>query len=173
MTEDFIKPTEDFVLWRKIDWIPFVIYYSVSSDGKVRNDRTGTMLSFYKVNGYNKVDLYRLDGEKVKYRVHRLVLEAFRGMFPDGEETDHINNIRDDNDLWNLHTMTHLKNVRKSKNIPVVQLTLDGKFVARWECGNDTRRYGYNVAHVNECCTGKHKTHHGYRWQYESDYINS
>lgn len=50
--------------------------YSVSSDGQVRNDKTGRILKQQLRNGYPAVRLY-IDGTHKLYMVHRLVAEAF------------------------------------------------------------------------------------------------
>ena len=48
------------------------------------------------------------------YMVHRFVYECFNGKIPDGKVIDHVNNIKDDNRLCNLHLMTHQENCKKS-----------------------------------------------------------
>ena len=48
------------------------------------------------------------------YLVHRFVYECFNGTIPDGKVIDHVNNIKDDNRLCNLHLMTHQENCKKS-----------------------------------------------------------
>ena len=52
-------------------------------------------------------------GQK-RYQVNRFVYECFNGIVPIGLEIDHINNIRDDNRLCNLHLLTPQQNRKKS-----------------------------------------------------------
>lgn len=54
---------------------------------------------------------------------------------------------------------------------PVVQLTMDGEFVARYPCARDAHRAGLgHYVVISKCC--KHQAQHsgGYRWLFESEY---
>lgn len=54
---------------------------------------------------------------------------------------------------------------------PVIQLTMDGDFVARYACARDAYRAGFgHYVVIGKCC--KHKAEHsgGYRWVYESEH---
>ncbi|MBR2772677.1 MAG: HNH endonuclease [Bacteroidales bacterium] len=56
-------------------------------------------------------------------------------------------------------------------SIPIVQLTLDGKFIKKWSCGREIQReLGINQSSIIQCCKGKIKSAGGYRWMYYSDY---
>ena len=70
--------------------------YEVSDDGQVRN-ASGRLLKLQPSNGYLRVEL----GRK-KYRVHHLVLTAFVGPCPPGQEAAHLNGDRQDNRVTNL-----------------------------------------------------------------------
>lgn len=60
--------------WKVIIGFP---KYSVSDDGRVRNNKTGKILTPYPdTNGYLTVGLYR-DSKRTPQRIHRLVAEAF------------------------------------------------------------------------------------------------
>ena len=48
------------------------------------------------------------------YMVHRFVYECFNSIIPDGKVIDHVNNIKDDNRLCNLHLMIQQENCKKS-----------------------------------------------------------
>lgn len=53
----------------------------------------------------------------------------------------------------------------------VVQLTLDGEFVKRWDSMTDvSKRLGYSQGNISQCCKGKYKSAYKYKWVYESDY---
>ena len=60
------------------------------------------------------------------------------------------------------------KNPNKKK---VVQLKLDGTYVATYDCIADAAKSvnGY-TSHISKCCKGKLKKHKNYMWIYETDY---
>lgn len=117
-------------------WLPVVGYeglYEVSDEGRVRSVdrfvehpnmlgpgrirgprkvfRRGTLLALSKSNGagHRCVGLSR-DGVATGKLVHRLVLEAFVGPCPDGQQCLHANDIGDDNRLSNLRWGTPKEN---------------------------------------------------------------
>ena len=106
-------------------WLPVVGWeesYEVSDLGNVRSlprlvvDRIRTRRLSGRLKkltptcyGYRAVTFNR-SGEVVQYKVHRLVLEAFVGPCPPGEEARHLNGIRHDNRLANLAWGTRIEN---------------------------------------------------------------
>lgn len=58
----------------------------------------------------------------------------------------------------------------KGTKQPVVQLSLDNKFIKQWDCIADTAKEGFNKNCVNACCIGRKKTHKGFKWMYLKDY---
>ena len=55
---------------------------------------------------------------------------------------------------------------------PVVQLTMEGEFVARWDCARDAHRAGFgHYVSISRCCL--HKAYHsgGFRWVFESEWV--
>lgn len=58
-------------------------------------------------------------------------------------------------------------------SIAVVQLELDGSFVAIWDSFMDIKRIlGFNICNINSCARGKLKTSSGFKWKYLSQYKN-
>jgi hypothetical protein len=91
--------------WKKI---PGYIKYSVSSNGKVRNDVTGRILVLTpNPSGYLKVGLYTK-----RWLVHRLVMLAFVG--PSKMQVDHIDEVKTNNRLDNLRYLSGRLNTRRS-----------------------------------------------------------
>ena len=101
-------------------WKPATGYeghYEVSDAGNVRSinrdvptiNRWGACTRFCPSqeiksstnNGYRRVMLTDANGVERNHLVHRLVLEAFVGPCPKGEETRHLNGERSDNRLEN------------------------------------------------------------------------
>ena len=87
--------------------------YVVSDQGRVVSLKgvTPTVLKGSPgKNGYPRVSLR--EGDTTTYRnIHNLVLEAFEGPCPPGEEVRHLNGIRTDSRLDNLTYGTNLDNM--------------------------------------------------------------
>ena len=99
-------------LWKTIDNYDS---YSVSSEGRVRNDATGRFLKgrFYS-KGYLQVGL-TIDGERNNHYIHRLVAIAF---IPNPEckpFVDHHDNNPANNSLENLRWATCSENSRNQR----------------------------------------------------------
>lgn len=64
--------------------------------------------------GYLHLDGYRRVGFRgVKYRVHRLIFLYHHGYFPENG-IDHVNRMRDDNQIENLREASHSCNMRNA-----------------------------------------------------------
>lgn len=110
-------PTPNPVTFKDIPGFPG---YRVGDDGTVwscLNSRWGVNPDRWKAlkpgkdtKGYLFVNLFL--GKVAHHRsVHRLVLEAFVGPRPEGQETRHLNGIRTDNRPENLCWDTHTENI--------------------------------------------------------------
>ena len=96
--------------------------YEVSTLGRIRRAigvagaRKGKILKPQRINcgsaeGYLFVHLYSSGRSKGLY-IHRLVMETFQGIRPDGKECCHRNGVRSDNRLSNLYWGTRSDNIR-------------------------------------------------------------
>lgn len=98
-------------------WRPVVGYedrYEVSDHGRVRSlhGRRGQGACILKpriVRRYPGVSLWRHGKSKNVY-VHRMVLEAFRGLRPEGRECGHLDGNHMNSRLENLAWITHKTN---------------------------------------------------------------
>lgn len=102
-------------IWRPI-W-SFEGWYDVSDQGRVK--RLGgtpfcpterVLKAIPDKDGYLNVSLWK-EGKEKRFKVHRLVAEAFLGSCPDGIQVNHINLIKTDNRLCNLEYVTPEENV--------------------------------------------------------------
>ena len=65
------------------------------------------------------------------------------------------------------------KKMSESNSIPIVQLSLGGKYIRSWKSGRDAgREGGFNPGRISDCCKGNRKSHKGYKWCYLSYYIS-
>ena len=92
-----------FEYWRHVRG--YIGLYMVSDKGRVKNLITGKIRK-PKVNekGYLFINLSKNHQTKNHF-IHRLVWEAFKYPIPDGWDVDHLNFIRDENNLDNLRIL--------------------------------------------------------------------
>jgi HNH endonuclease/NUMOD4 motif len=115
------------------EWRPVVGYegrYEVSNRGHVRRiapdsmGRTmslGRVLTQAKTAGYMRVGLC-VEGRQRSYLVHRLVAAAFIGPCPLGQETNHLDGIKDNNKLENLEYVTKSENIRHARSLGLLSI---------------------------------------------------
>lgn len=84
--------------------------YCVTKDGRIWSRKTKRFLRPYLSSGYFCVNLYKSPKARRK-QIHRLVLETFVGLRPEGMECCHNNGIRTDNRLENLRWDTRKNNI--------------------------------------------------------------
>ena len=118
--------------FRKINGYP---NYSVSDKGNVRNDSTGKILKGFNSNGYLRVELTNTERAK-KYRIHRLVADAFIPN-PDNKQcVDHIDNNKVNNNVENLRWATIQENTRNmsltGKNTSGYKGVSFNRFTQKW-----------------------------------------
>lgn len=91
--------------------------YEVSSDGRIRNARTGReMTPFRHPNGYLQT-VISSQGKRVGVRFHRMVCETFHGLPETSDlQVRHLNGMQDDNRADNLAWGTLSENMQ-DKNL--------------------------------------------------------
>lgn len=147
------------------DVVGYENIYGITSCGKVWSYKYKKFLEPGTDRlGYLRVNLFK-DGQKKNYRIHRLVAEAYLPNPDNLPEVDHIDGNKTHNYLNNLQWITHRDNVRKSKNKPILQYSLDGEFVREWECAHDVGKIVSK--NIYECLKGRRKSAYGYRWFYK------
>ena len=158
--------------------------YQVSNCGRVKSlnyMRTGEIVIMrprVHTGGYLRVGLCKYNKPKDHY-IHRLVLTAFVPNPLNKPQVNHIDEIKNNNYVYNLEWVTQKENNHHGtfqerrrntmKHIglkPVRQLTLDGKLVKIWPSIISTKIDGFNRCNISSCCTGNAKTHRGFRWEH-------
>lgn len=167
--------------------------YSVTDDGRIWSEKSQKWLKGVPTKvGYLIVTLY-VEGKKHMKTIHRLVAEAFIPN-PEGlpevnhRDEDKANNVvsnlewcstkyncnygtRNERVLAKCHTPEARAKDRATKQRiygkPVVQLTLDGKEVARFRCANEAaRQTGFAQGSISKVCRGERRMCGSYRWEY-------
>lgn len=142
--------------------------------------------------GYYVVNLYH-EGKMKQHHVHRLVAEAFMPNPNNLPVIDHISTITTDNRIENLRWCSIRDNVNnpisskrrldkcrallKGKfgkdaltHKPVIQYTLDGDFVKKWDCMMDACRfYHIDSGSLTRACQGEYHKVKGFAWRYIGD----
>lgn len=93
-------------MWKVISKYPT---YSISEDGKVRNNKTGRTLKINISSGYKKVAL-----NGVNCHIHRLLAEAFIPNPDNKKVVVHVDGNKLNNDLRNLRWQDDKYNETKS-----------------------------------------------------------
>lgn len=166
--------------------IDFSSKYEISNLGKVRNKETKQILKTYlDKDGYVLIALREpgTTGSPKCMRIHRLLMWNFVKQCD--LEIDHIDMNKQNNDLSNLQYVSHIENQNrlyksskgrnidktlkknaKQKRIPVVQYSLDGEFVNRYESIlSASKNNNINSGLISNCLRGKNKTGGGYIWK--------
>lgn len=95
------------------DFIPEIKdYYTITSDGEIYSDNSGLMKTRNrKGTEYQIINLSKLDGKKRTFRVHRLVMMAFKPVENMDElEVNHLDGDKKNNKLENLEWCTASEN---------------------------------------------------------------
>ena len=100
--------------------------YEANRDGIVRHVENKKDIGSLKKCGYILITVYDR-GIKKNYQKHRFIFECFHGKINDAKlVVDHINNIKTDNRLENLQSITQSQNMkkehRKGKNLPPIRV---------------------------------------------------
>lgn len=98
--------------------VGFAGLYEVSDLGRIRslprNSTRGQIMTGQKnLAGYFVVNLCKC-GRGYHKQIHRLVLESFVGLCPDGMECCHKDDDKSNNILFNLRWDTHRNNIKES-----------------------------------------------------------
>lgn len=161
-------------------WKPITDYvglYEVSSEGRVRNVKTGKILK-PKNNrrGYLFVGLHKNGAIKNRY-IHRLVAQAFIPNPNKLPEVNHKDEIKANNNLGNLEWVSHRDNsnygkrnerISKSMSKPIVQIDLSTGLIIKTYPSTTiaTRVTGINYDTISRAARGIYKSAGKFGWRY-------
>lgn len=173
-------------------------YYQVNPFGEIRRIHKHTayrkLKSVFDRYGYLYVCLSK-DGISKKYKVHRIVAEAFlenKSNLPhvnhkdENKQNNHYLNLEWCDCAYNNRYGTKRERISKTKtgksatwmigkigrycpNSKVVyQYDKNMNFIKEWECANQVEReLGFASSNINTNARGKMKTAYGFIWKYE------
>ena len=153
-------------------WKTIFERYEVSDDGVIRNKESKKILkTFINDKGYEIVSLW-LNGKDKKFRVHRLVADAFISNPENKAQINHIDGNKLNNRADNLEWSTHSENIMHRyyslrlglmRKVRCIETGLVYKSQKQAE-----RLTGINAANISSCCTHRPKyiTAGGYHWEF-------
>lgn len=160
-------------IWKQIPNYP----YSVSSLGRVKNDRTNLLLKGSVVCGYYKVRL-SFQGQVKDKLIHHLVYCVFNNLdeIPSGYTIDHKDANKLNNKLNNLQLVTLSENAMNalyktktnSTAKAVTQMTLNDEYIADFlSAAEAARKLGLDSSTISKVCRGVNKSHGGFHFKYK------
>lgn len=117
---------------------------------------------------------------------HRIIAEAFIPNPNNYPCINHIDGNKQNNNLNNLEWCTHQHNMKEAYRIglnskglgthlsnyhAVIQLDMNYNFIKEWDYIKlASLDLGIPEASISDCCRGKHKSTHNFRFVYKEDY---
>lgn len=165
-------------MWKKIIYNEQETNYSISDKGEVRKDANNYIMKLQIQQGYKHVTL-QINKKAKRFRVHRLVAEAF---IPNPENKPYVNHIdgnRQNNLVENLEWVTPAENTQHAvssglmlptRERSVVQFDLDGSKIAEFPSLREAaRQTNSNDEKICICCQLQRKQHNGFQWRYKNE----
>ena len=154
-------------------WLPVKGFprYEVSSEGRIRNVKTGRIMKLQdNTRGYKQVCLRDESGQHIQ-RVHRVVADAFYDGDHTGRDVNHIDGNKSNNAVSNLEFCTRSENInhafqtglkRPSRQMRIRIIETGVAYDSIRECA---RAIGGNQSAICKCLTGKEKSCKGYHFE--------
>lgn len=165
-------------MWKKIIYEGIETDYSVSDTGEVRKDANNYIMKQQVQQGYHHITL-QINKKAKRFRVHRLVAEAF---IPNPENYPYVNHLdgnRANNVVSNLEWTTPAGNTQHAvktglmmptKEREVVQFALSGEKIAEYRSLSEAARLTNSLNEkICMCCKLEREQHNGYQWRYKNE----
>ena len=157
-------------IWKDIEG--FEGYYQVSNMGRVKSlnyHRTGKekiLKGCDNGDSYLRVMLYK-DGKGKKYRVNRLVAQAFIENPDNLPEVNHKDKVRTNNCVDNLEWCTTQYNIDYSLSKAIIGINkVSGLILEFPSIAEAERQTGISKGNICSCLKGNYKSAGGYVWFY-------
>lgn len=154
-------------------WIPAKEFpqYEVSSDGEIRNRKTGRILKT-RPNGHGYLRLtVRQNNKQVPISVHRLIADSFYDGDHEGMDVNHIDGNKLNNHISNLEFCTRKENIRhafdtglrKPRGQIRFRIVETGQiYNSLRECERET---GFAETAISKCLRGIQDNYKGYHFE--------
>jgi hypothetical protein len=138
--------------------------YQISDKGRVKNVSRKSIRKLQEdKDGYLAVILAK-DKKQKRFRVHRLVCEAFSGVSPCGkEQVNHIDEDKKNNSPSNLHWCDAYENQTHSRGILKKFISPKGETFCAESYGSFAAKHGLNKRGLVGLVGGYQNTHKGWR----------
>ena len=150
--------------------------------GRTRTEKERVLKQEVNLHGYCTLRLCK-NSEYKRFFIHRLIANAFIPNPKNKSSINHINSIRDDNEIDNLEWVTHSENcihghkygnMKNSSKVhcgnvgkSVFQISRDGAVIRKYNTMTDASvSTGTLRTNIGLACRGKLKTAGGYKWAY-------
>ena len=128
--------------------------YQHHTDRRNKNSIFHRAIDKYGADAFTWTILVKVDGKENANKAEKYFIEKEGTLKPNGYN---MTKGGDGGSMWNVK--------------PVVQLTLDGEYVNRFESSCDAGRNGFEQSDVNACCRKAIQTCAGFIFMFESDYL--
>ncbi len=149
--------------------------YYTDSIGRNRLNKSIILKPVIGKDGYYKVVLIDNLEKRCTFRINRLVAELYIENPYNFLVVNHLDGNKLNNTYTNLEWTTHLGNNQHAKetglhsiNIPIIQQTLSGEFVAEFYSTRDAQKAtNIDGSCISKVCKGQRKSAGGYSWKYK------
>lgn len=165
-------------MWKKIIYENIETDYSVSDIGEVRKDTNNYIMKQQVQQGYCHVTL-QINKKAKRFRVHRLVAEAFIPNPKNYPFVNHLDGNRANNIVSNLEWVTSAGNtqhavrtglMQPTREKAVVQFSLSGNKIAEYKSLSEAARLtGSLNGKICQCCKLEREQHNGFQWRYKNE----
>jgi hypothetical protein len=181
LVDEFGKPEE----WRKVECGNYNNVWA-SHMGRIYTDYSGCWYGHTNVYDRKVVRVPTISGDTQAEYVHTLIALAFIGLPPEDKPTvDHFDGNSLNNRADNLRYLSggdntrhafaigkNRGNINSSLSKPVVQLTMDDKFINEFESAQEaSRQTKIDAASIRNVSAGKVNRAGGYKWIKSADYF--
>lgn len=151
-------------IWKDIE--DYEGLYQVSNTGKVMRNNM-ILIPYIGTDKYYYVGLSKRS-KVTKFKIHRLVAQAFIPNYENKPTVDHINRDRLDNSVENLRwaTYSEQRSNQSSGEVPVYLISKDYTDLYFESQAEAARFLKTDVRNVNSALHGHSKTTHGYEVEY-------